>query len=346
LTGFANVVRVLYVGSDSGTSRHRALALQRLGHQVSIIDPRRLLPGGRALNYWIHHTGALFLGSCIERGILKEIGECDFNLVWVDNGSLISPSLVRQLKRRYTNVVNYNLDDPYGTRDGKRWRLYLQSAPFYDSLAVVRDCNVLEAKAAGARNVFRVHRSADETAHAPREITDADHATWASEVAFIGTWMPERGPLLERLLKLGIPLTIYGDRWGKAKEWPILRSHWRGGVLHEDNDYAKAVQCAKVCLGLLSKGNRDLTTQRSFEIPHLGSVLCAERTAEHADLYREDEEAVFWETPEECAEKCLRLLRDEQLRKQIARRGRHRCLQNRTTNEAVLRELLSNMRAD
>ena len=91
---------------------------------------------------------------------------------------------------------------------------------------------------------------------------------------------------------------------------------------------------------MLSKENRDLSTTRSFEIPHLGGVFCAERTSEHLELYRENEDAVFWSSPEECAEKCADLLNDEERRKRIAVNGRKRCLQNGTTNEEVLTRIL------
>jgi hypothetical protein len=144
---------------------------------------------------------------------------------------------------------------------------------------------------------------------------------------------------MRRLVELGVPLSIYGDRWQKAPEWPVLRSVWRGGGLYGDN-YARAIQGAKVSLGLLSKGNRDLTTTRSFEIPYLGGVLCAERTTEHTELYRENEEAVFWSAPEECAAKCLQLLQDEPRRKRLSQNGRLRCLKNKTTNESVLARIL------
>jgi len=43
-------------------------------------------------------------------------------------------------------------------------------------------------------------------------------------------------------------------------------------------------------------------------------------------MYKEDEEAVFWGTPEECAAKCLALLADEARRKRIAAAGRRRCI--------------------
>jgi spore maturation protein CgeB len=333
-------LRMLYLGGDSGTSRHRALSLSRLGHKVRTLDPHSFFPPGRLMGYWIHRTGALGLGRFIRSRILETIRSAEFDVVWVDWGDVICPELILDLKQRAKFVINYNVDDPYGPRDGNKWRLYLRSVPFYDLVVVVRDCNVGEAFKAGARDVMRVYRSSDEVAHAPRKLTPSDLAKWGSEVAFIGTWMPERGPFLARLVELGVPISIWGDRWSKAKEWPILRPHWRSRGLWIDDDYAMAVQGAKVCIGLLSKGNRDQSTQRSFEIPYLGGVLCAERTAEHTQLYREDEEAAFWSTPEECASKCMQLLRDEPLRTHLSINGRSRCLKNNTTNEAVLAQIL------
>jgi spore maturation protein CgeB len=325
---------------DAGTSRHRARALRRLRHDVFIIDPYAFLPDSRCAGAWVWKTGAMFWEDLIRRRVLASIPDMRFDLVLIDSGDLVGPSLVQELKRRFGAVANYNVDDPYGLRDGKRWRLYLKSVSFYDVVVVVRDCNVSEAFARGARNVVRVHRSADEVAHAPRQINERDRQRWTSEVLFVGTWMPERGPFMARLIELGVPLSIYGDRWQKAREWPALRSCWCGPALEKEEDYAMAIQCAKVSLGLLSKGNRDLTTQRSFEIPYLGGVLCAERTPEHTELYREDEEAVFWSSPEECAEKCMQLLRDEAHRKRLAVNGRRRCLQNGTTNEKVLAQIV------
>ena len=338
-----NSLSILYIGIDSRTSRHRALSLGRLGHRVQIVDPYRFLPSGRFMGYWIHRTGALGVGKFIRARVLEAIRSAEFDLVWVNAGDVISPDLILDLKQHAKFIINYNSDDPYGPRDGKKWRLYLHSVPFYDLVAVVRDCNIAEGFKAGARDVIRVHRSSDEVAHAPRKLSPSDLAKWESEVAFIGTWMPERGPFLARLVERGVPLTIWGNRWSKAKEWPILRSYWRGPGLETatGDDYAKAVQCAKICIGLLSKGNRDLCTQRSFEIPRLGGVLCAERTSEHLALYEEDVEAVFWNDAKECAEKCKRLLNDEAWRNQVAQKGQLRAIRNGTRNETVMNQIIS-----
>jgi len=239
-------------------------------------------------------------------------------------------------------VINYNVDDPFPTGDPnkRRFSLHRKAIPAYDLVAVVRAENVTEAYTAGARKVFRIYRSADEVAHAPLSLSPDDEARRANDVSFIGTWMPERGPLLARLLELGVPLAIYGNRWQKAREWSVLRFAWRSpGII--GSDYVKAIQCSKVCLGLVSKGNRDLHTQRSAEIPYIGSVLCAERTPEHEDLYEDGKEAVLWSTAEECADKIFRLLKNSEKRLRIAKAGRERCIKNGTLNEVVIESILN-----
>jgi len=291
-------------------------------------------------------TGGLGLEGYVRHRLLGALPKGDFDLVWVDAGALIGPALVSELRRRYGCVVNYNHDDPYGTRDKRYWRLYLKSVPEYDLVVVVRTENIEEAQALGAHRVLRVFRSADELAHRPRSLDHADWVRWGSEVVFVGAWMPERGPFMADLLRRSVPLTIYGNGWQRAKEWPILRKSCRGPGPFDPDEYSKAIQCSKVCLGLLSKGNRDLHTTRSAEIPYLGGLLCAERTTEHCQLYRENEEAVFWSNANECAEKCFQMLNNPELRESIAARGQKRCLSNRTTNEAVLTYILENALSD
>jgi spore maturation protein CgeB len=210
--------------------------------------------------------------------------------------------------------------------------------PQYDVLAVVRSVNVAEAYARGARKVLQVYMAVDEL-DGPREITAEDRLRYPHEVLFIGTWMPERGPFLVELIEAGVPLAIYGGNWQKAPEWPVLRTVWQGPAIYGD-EYIKALQLAKVSLGLLSKGNRDAHTTRTFEIPYCGGLLCVERTAVHLQLYQEDVEAVYWNDARECIEKCEALLHNEAWRKDVAEQGRLRCLRNGIFNERNLKTML------
>jgi spore maturation protein CgeB len=339
-------LNILYLGRNAGTSKQRKEALVRLGHQVVCLDPYALLPSIRGIHLWEWHAGSLGLAELVRLRALRILDKMSssphsFDVAWIDHGNLISRRFVKDLKVRIPRLLCYTIDDPFGDRDRMRWHQFFRALPGYDLLAVVRPDNVPEAYSHGARRVLRVFMSADEIAHAPRRLTDDERRQWQSEVAFIGTAFPERGPFLAELVRLGVPLTIYGNRYQRLSEWPALRTCWRPINTESVEDYANAVSAAKVCLGLLSKGNRDQHTTRSMEIPSLGRLLCAERTPEHLALYQEDREAVFWSTPQECASRCLDLLNDAARREAIATAGRQRYLSNPWRNMAVVESILN-----
>jgi hypothetical protein len=303
---------------------------------------RQLLPK----SHWVDRITWKFGGAVFDFWVLNALPQIlkknNFDVCYVDGGEWATPKVLKIIKRNVKTIVNYNIDDPLGQRDSARSKVYRASLPYYDLVVVMRPENISEALERGARNVIRVYRSADEISHAPRKITQDDYKKWGADVLFLGTWMPERGPFLMDLIRKGVPLTIQGPQWHKAPEWKALRPFWRGGMLHGD-DYAKAIQCAKVNLGLLSKGNRDLHTTRSLEIPALGGLLCAERTSEHVSMYEEGEEALFWSTAEECAANCMSALGNENARLLIAQAGRKRLAKNGNYNEAVLNSILAHI---
>ena len=340
--GAKPTMKVLYLGVETGTSGHRLNALRRLGHDVHVVNPFAVLPKVPLKGVWLRHLGSVGLASLIRKRILKRLaGQGDFDVVWVDHGALISRELVKDLKRFGKRVLNYNVDDPFGSRDANFWYQYRRAVQAYDLVVVVRKENIEEARSLGARKVLRVYRSADEVAHAPFQLSEEERAKWATEVVFVGTAFPERGPFMAELVRYGVPLSIYGGQWENIKQWKSIRPYIKGPDLLERYNYAAAIQSAKVCLGLLSKENRDLHTTRSLEIPSLGGVFCAERTEEHLALYEEDREAVFWSSAEECAAKCRALLADDEWRRSIAEKGHQRYLKNGWTNMKVAEKILN-----
>ena len=343
------LLNIIYIGSGSpdSTSRHRADALSRLGHEVHIADPYEAFKArlnGKFQGMMHYRSGYRLLQSGMAQWIHNLIGLLlprPPDIVWIDSGELFGFEAVKLLSQTGAKLVSYNHDDATGKRDGRRFDSLLESLALYDVCVVVRPENILEYQRRGARKVMHVWRSYDEVMHAPYKARYDIPAEFRSDVAFIGTWI--RGEGRDRfvldLVNRGIPVSIWGARWQKSPFWEQLKACYRGGNL-SGRDYVAAIQGAKVCLGMLSKGNRDLHTTRSMEIPYAGGVLCAERTSEHMALYEEGVEAVFWGDVDECARQCRRLLDDDAWRESVRSAGMARVRASHRGHQDVCRVIV------
>ncbi len=289
----------------------------------------------------LFHSGYPGVGLFIDDRVFTKVSSVAPDLIWVNQGEFLGPRVIRRLRTLGAPLVNYANDNPFSTENWRRFSHYRAALPYYDLVVVVFSDIVKRAEEAGARRVIRKFISADEVAHRPRVLGAAQKARYASEVAFVGTWMPvQRGPLVVELIRRGVPVSVWGNLWHKAPEWPLIRPCWRGPGVYDDDGYAAIIQSAKICLGLVNKTSGNLHTDRSIQIPALGTVLCAERTSEHMMMYKDREEAVFWDDVSECAALCRELLADEPRRVAMARRGHARAIENNLFNEPILAGIL------
>lgn len=336
-------MRVLYIGvSDpASTTRHRADAMRRLGAEVIHLDPLQAM--GQRLHGWagrLHYrSGYLLLAPAVQAWLQAELQRTpSLDLIWVDSGELLSAATLQLLRRVGVPIVLFNHDDPTGTRDRLRFMGLRQAIPFYDLCIVVREANVAEYKHHQARDVLRCWMTYDEIRHQVDIATRPVPTHLQSDVAFIGGNHKREGRdlFLLQLIDAGLNPAIWGDGWERSVHWDRLRPHWRGPSV-AGQDYVDALRGAKLCLGLLSRANRDQHTTRTMEIPAAGGLLCGQRTDEHQALYREGEEAVFWSDPQECIQRCRELLADAERREHIRAAGRARLLRNQCGNEDLVR---------
>jgi len=342
-------MRILYIGDANvgTTSLHRAQALQRLGHSVDVIDPYQAL--GASWRGWrgaLHYrTGYVFLRRRVIAWLcLTLAGRATYDVAWVDCGELPNAEAIKRLKQFSHKVVLFNHDDPTGPRDYRRFTTLRQAVSQYDLCVVVRPINVAEFKALGARCVMHTWRRYDEVEHREPAGVQPVPLGFQSDVAFIGYRIKREGrdQFILQLANMGLTPAIWGDNWQTSKHWPELKRYWRGHSL-SGRDYVDAIRGAKVCLGLLSKGNRDEHTTRTLEIPYAGGLLCAERTPEHLSLFVEGKEAVFWNTAQECAALCRRLIDHPDEREAIRRAGQRKVIDAHLGNEDLCRAVLDQL---
>jgi spore maturation protein CgeB len=333
-------MRILYLAADFGTSRHRRLALERLGHDVERIDCIDIPYMKRPLVIAIWHLRGFGVSTITYFHMWMSLFRKRYEFCFVGQGESVGPALVRLLKRRCGVVACYNVDNPFVVRDGFRWKVFLRALPVYDFYCTIRPSTAEAAHVHGARKAISLFRTADEVVHRPRAWNAEDEKRFSSEVAFIGTWMPERGPFVEELLEAGVPVRIFGANWRKAPEFERIKGALAIDRFLGDEDYVRAIQYSKIVLGLLSVGNEDMHTGRSLEVPAIGSLFCGQRTREHLAMYIEGEEAVFWDDAAECARRCFELLAAPELITRISRAGHKRMMKSGHFNEELMRSII------
>lgn len=336
--------KILYIGSlDAGqTSLERMKAMEDLGHAVTGININRPIHSWkRQLARLLRRMGWQPDLVGLNRDIRHVVSARSFDLVWVDKGVLVRPSTLRFIKRQQPDCVlaHLNPDDPFGAyRNG--WGVFLKAIPFYDCHFVARTQNVEEYSRLGGRNVMPYDRSFSKVLHRPLALTPGEAHKYQVAVGFIGSHAPVRAGMIAHLIQNGIPVAVYGDGWADKAFWNIIRPHHRGPSRYGD-EYVKTVNGMGIALHFLRHENRDEQDSRTFEIPACGAFMVAERSPKHEEFFRENEEAVFFDTAEKLLEKVRYYLARPEEAKRIAAAGRQRCVVSGYDHHSRIKDLLN-----
>jgi hypothetical protein len=336
-------LKILYASglSANDSSLYRVWALERLGHRVIRFDSNQYRHKNRLLNRIAFHLSAGPQFEKLNRDLLRLARAERADILWADKVLQLQPRTLKELRSMGVVTVGYMPDNPFGTRRDPGWRLYLKSIPWFDLHVVPRERNIAEYKARGAKDVMTVQFAYEPTIHFPPPEGWSD-ANRDREVSFIGTPYDERAEFLTKLWRdYGVQVTISGTErfWRKALPADAFTALFRDGELYL-REYREGIWRSKINLSFLTHSNQDEFAHKSFEIAGCGSFLLAERSPGHSARFKEDEEAVFFSTIEECAEKIRRWLPDEAGRARIAAQGAARAKASGYHNDAQVAAIL------
>jgi spore maturation protein CgeB len=343
-------MKILFLGEIAAgqTSSMRMRALQRLGHDVAGVNTTQ--PWLRAT--WIRRQ----LQRHVQRGsIVQEINEDVIraarhfqpDLVWAEKQEFLRSDTIADLRKNGARLVHFT-PDPYFSLAWKRTRLMDEAIGCFDVLVYCKAYEREDYAALGKASVYMPLGYCDET-HRPLPSQDPQ---WHCEIGFLGGWEPRRERYLHAVAASGAQLKIWGGYWDflsdgelTLRRLVILRqlagnepfrfhqdhllthAHQGGEIYGED--YARALSGARIGIGFLRQVCPDQHTTRSFEIPACGSLLIADRTAEHQAFFEEGREAEFFGCVEELLEKITFYRGNETARQRVAGAGRERCERSR-----------------
>ena len=332
----------MWLGSNA---RGAFMAFRRLGHSIQVIDEHLYNPAPWQSN--LLRVARRILRPLLVRELTREAIRrtetfCP-DAVFVFKGNAVHPDLIRFFKARGIPVVNFYPDVSFWVHGP-----YIPAAlPLYDHIFTTKSWGIADMKQQlGIKNISFLEHGFDPEMHLPLSLSEVERNRYSCDVVFIGTWSPKKEELMG-YLKRKLPevrLNIWGSQWEKTTVPELASSIVGKEIIGEE--YAKVLQAASICLGILSEvrtgaSSGDTITSRTFNIPACEAFMLHERNAEVLRYFKEDDEVAYFESPDELVEKVRFYLDHPERRIETARNGRRRCLESGYSDNDRMNQIVS-----
>jgi spore maturation protein CgeB len=333
---------VLFVGQDwdgsNATSCRRAFV--RLGCPVTNINEREFFPTWEAP--WLRAVRRAVLPSAVRefnRAFARSIATLRPDLVFVFKGVMMQPDSLRRAQLAGAAVFNFYPDVNLVSHCRRFGNSFLECAPHYDCIFTPKRYHLEPLHRAGARRVEFLPYAYDRECHLARYPARGRQQEYETDVVVVATWGPRRAAILESMVARGFPyrLAIWGNQWERLDKNSTLRPYVKFRAV-SGVEMSLAFTSSKIALAFLSPP--DLHTARSFEIPAFGTLMLAERTPEHLEFFREDEEIACFGDVIELRAKIDYYMAHEDDRRRVAEAGHHRVVESGHDYEARMARVL------
>jgi hypothetical protein len=335
-------MKVLYVGHyKPGTTtwargeQLREILKPELFFVVDIDTPIDQTPRIFRSFGWRYYTGPLItrINDYLEAQI---IDQPHFDLVWIDKGVFIRPSIINRFSAAGSTLVHYTPDTAF---THNRSGLFFEALPYYDHCITTKSFELGDYKKGGVQNLHYCTQGYNPVLHKKYyELAEKDG------IIFIGQYEQWREDVIRAIVDQEFTISVGGAGWekfaGKMKQNPNF--HYLGEkIFHEA--YARAISKSKVSLGLLARKFPEKHTTRTFEIPACYTALATERNDEILSFYSEDEVMYFNNIPELLG-KLSRAMSDPVYLENITEKGYQRVHEGGFDYRSILERLVKEMK--
>ena len=203
----------------------------------------------------------------------------------------------------------------------------MRALPSYDVVFTPRRAAIDDLRRIGVRRVEYLPFGYSPRAHRPEGPADDAERDWLrSDVLLAGGADRDCVSMVTPLVRAGFDVALHGGYWTR---YAAVRGAARGFL--DERGLRVATATARVCLGLVRRANRDGNAMRTFEVPAMGGLLLAERTADHVEIFGADDEAMFFDGPGDVIEKVRWLLEHPDQRDRLACRAHRRIIEGHHT---------------
>lgn len=335
-------MKILYIGhyDEGSTSGMRGEylkeILQPLNFKVANLDvpinaTNRLF---RSLG-WRYKIGPFI--SNINNYILIVINnEWNYDLVWIDKGVFIKPSIIRKLRGQSKKIVHFTPDPAFTYH---RSSFFNKAIQYYDACVTTKSFEENAYLAAGVKQLIITTQGFKSELHKPYHSFEEK-----SSIVFIGHYEKNRDEILTALLKKKYHLILAGVGWASfvKRNSTVDNLNYLGNGIF-GTEYAETISGALLSLGLLSKIIPELHTTRTFEIPACGTALFTERNFETQNIFNE-EEAFFFSSVDELVDKVEAAFGNRAMLQEVTERGMKKVRSGGYDYKSILQTIIVQLR--
>jgi len=318
-------MKILYIGETYkkyGYAYYLYRLIKKLYKKTKLINLRNSFsPQHRNLiNLISYKISPIFFQNTVIKYLKKKMHN-KFDIIFINGENLIGKKTVFFLKKYTKKIIYFCPDNPFTERDQNRWQILRSSLPYFDLIIFMQKSRLNLAKKFNLKKIIYIPPLFKPEEHRPKNILLYEKKKYSSDIILIATWQKERGALVKKILDSGLKIKVYGAQWNKDKNFDKLKEIVKNKSVISDNYYSKLIQCSKIALCLPSEGNMDDITNRSLEIPSIGTLLLTKNTKTQREIFTPNKDAVFFNNSKDCIKKCKILLSNNKLRNMIAKNG-------------------------
>ncbi|HET6262413.1 MAG TPA: glycosyltransferase, partial [Chloroflexia bacterium] len=190
--------------------------------------------------------------------------------------------------------------------------------PFFDRVTASSPAWTKAFRALGARSVEYLPFAADTELHRPAALRPGP--PFGHDLAFIGTWRPERESRLERLADFD--LCVWGGKYWATRTAAssAVRSRW-GGREIVGEEFAQVCGASKILLNIMDPVTWPGPNMRTFEQPACRAFSLVSRSSAVLEFFKEGTDIECFDSVEEARDKIRYYLGHESERLKIADAG-------------------------
>ncbi|MFH1904707.1 MAG: glycosyltransferase [bacterium] len=297
-------------------------AIKDLGHTLISFDDRKFVFPGRLRN----RLGFLqrFDLNNLNKRLVKTVCESMPDLLLVTGGHRIFTDTVEKIKNKGIKTALWTIDPPHN------FQSIIKSAPYYDHIF----CGGSEAmellNKAGIKKTHWLPFACDSQLHKPVKLTHEEKQKYGSDIAFIGSYYPNRGEILSRLTDFN--LAIWGPGWDRLSSNHPLRKHINCGQIKPD-DWLKIYCASKIAVIIHYQDGKVPCYQASPKVYETLACKCFALVDNQKDvktLFKDGKHLVIFKDTDDLKDKIKYYLEHPEEREKIAEEGHKEVIKKHT----------------